>query len=71
MKDIQELKVPIWKLKPTEMPYVPWYARPDAKETGRDGKPLDESAIEKKKKRDEERKVLEDPLSVCVPDWID
>lgn len=53
------------------MPYVPWYARSDAKETGRDGKPLDESAIEKRKKRDEERKVLEDPLSVSLPDWID
>ena len=33
-------------------------------ERGRDGKPLDEGELERRKKRDDAMKILEDPLSV-------
>ena len=46
------------------MPHVPWYAQANAVERGRDGKPLDEGELERRKKRDDAMKILEDPLSV-------
>ncbi|KAK8818006.1 hypothetical protein WA556_005827, partial [Blastocystis sp. ATCC 50177/Nand II] len=65
LKEIQQCnKAPIWKLKPTELPHVPWYAQANAVERGRDGKPLDEGELERRKKRDDAMKILEDPLSL-------
>lgn len=55
---------PDLEVETTELPHVPWYAQANAVERGRDGKPLDEGELERRKKRDDAMKILEDPLSV-------
>ena len=66
LKDIQSLKVPIWKLKPTEMPAQPWYADDLSIKRNQNGKKLDEDEIEKREKRESQLKEMEEPLYVLL-----
>ena len=66
IKEIAKLKVPTWKLKPTQMPTKRWYEEDLSIKRGRDGQILDEDELAKREKRDEQLKQLEDPLSVDV-----
>ena len=69
IKEIAKLKVPTWKLKPTQMPTKRWYEENLSIKRGRDGQMLDEDELAKREKRDDQLKQLEDPLSVDVFIW--
>ena len=69
IKEIAKLKVPTWKLKPTQMPTKRWYEENLSIKRGRDGQMLDEDELATREKRDDQLKHLEDPLSVEVIIW--
>lgn len=60
------MKVPIWKLKPTERPAEPWYAEDLSVKRNHYGKRLNEDEVEKQERRDKVLKEMEDPLRVIV-----
>ena len=64
LKDIQALKVPIWKLKPTELPQKPWYAEDLSLKRSRNGKLLDELGAKKQDESENKLKEMYDPLRV-------
>lgn len=64
LKDIQALKVPIWKLKPTELPQKPWYAEDLSLKRARNGKLLDEVGAKKQEENEAKLKEMYDPLRV-------
>lgn len=66
LKDIQALKVPIWKLKPTELPQKPWYAEDLSLKRTRNGKLLDEVGAKKQEENETKLKEMYDPLRVGI-----
>ena len=64
IKEIGQLKVPTWKLKPTQLPQKQWYEENLSIKYGQNGKLLEEDALAKREKRDEQTKQIEDPLNV-------
>ena len=64
LKDIQSLKVPIWKLKPTERPQQPWYSEDLSIKRNFSGKRFTDDELERHERRDSQLKELEDPLHV-------
>lgn len=66
IKEIGQLKVPTWKLKPTQLPQKQWYEENLSIKRSQNGKTLDEEELVKRERRDEQMKQMEDPLNVIL-----
>lgn len=62
------MKVPIWKLKPTERPQQPWYSEDLSIKRNFSGKRFTDDELERHERRDSQLKELEDPLRVFEND---
>ena len=60
------MKVPTWKLKPTQLPTKQWYEENLSIKRSQNGKALDEDELVKRERREEQMKQMEDPLNVIV-----
>lgn len=58
--------MPIWKLKPTELPQKPWYAEDLSLKRSRNGKLLDEMGAKKQEENEKKLKDMYDPLRVMI-----